>query len=216
MNFISEFQASSAVAKQFEEKGYLVTLEPSSAMIPFDLENYRPDILAVKPGGESVLVEVKQSNRNVDRERYLRVAQLVDQHPGWTFKLVTVPGQLSMSSPARDSDTRKISKELEAVDVLLNTAGMESFAIIPLWNVYMAVLQHLLDRQYDQEVVAQRTDLGLVSLAYSLGVLSYEEFETAKSMLHLRNKVAHEMGVVVSSKQFGHFRDHLDRLLKSD
>lgn len=212
MSLLTELQASITVAKQFEEDGYVVTLEPSNLEIPFDLGNYRPDILAVKPN-DCVIIEVKQSTREGDREKYLRVAEIVAQHPGWSFKLVTVPKQFIKTASLRNGEIEQIPKLLVKVDRLLSIEGMESIAIVPLWNVYVTALQFVVFLQYEPSAVIKRSDLGLLSLAYSLGVLSNEQLELAKSMLSLRNKVAHSLNVDVPMEQIRQLREQIDSFL---
>jgi Holliday junction resolvase len=86
MNMMKSLQAERLIAKQYEERGYVVTLGPPPSRIPFPLGDHIPDILATK-GSENILIEVKAPGARTDSDSYFRLDQQAQQHPGWQFML---------------------------------------------------------------------------------------------------------------------------------
>ena len=78
-----------SLIKKYRDEGFTVTKEPQPNEIPFDLDNYQPDILATKNEHESgligLIIKVKTSITPVSVERLQSVAQEVSRHPGWRF-----------------------------------------------------------------------------------------------------------------------------------
>jgi mRNA-degrading endonuclease RelE of RelBE toxin-antitoxin system len=83
-----------SLIKKYRDEGFTVTKEPQPNEIPFDLDNYQPDILATKNENETgligLIIEVKTNIRPVSVERLQSVAEEVSRHPGWRFLLVTL------------------------------------------------------------------------------------------------------------------------------
>ena len=211
MTIFTDMQASAAVAKKFEEDGYVVTVEPNPTEIPFHIGNYRPDLLAVKPG-DNVIVEVKRAGSKIDATQYFQVAESAAAHSGWSFKIVTLPDRLSEASPQREGGLEQIAPLLAKVDALLALSDMEGFAVVSLWNAYVTALQLLVGR-YSLKA-KKLTDLGLLNLAYSLGILAFEEVEKAKRLLDLRNHAAHALVVNVTPTDVAELRAHVQQLLQ--
>src|SRR6478672_7315459 len=79
------------VAKEYRSKGYQVSLSPQSADLP-----YTPDIIA-RNDNETVVIEVKSNLSQVSRIN--RMAQAVQEHPGWRFELIIAKGKPRTPSP---------------------------------------------------------------------------------------------------------------------
>jgi len=182
---------ASQVAKALEEDGYSVVLSPASHSISFSLEGYEPDLLATK-GDEHLIVEIKTQESPEQLQRYRRVIDIVQRHPGWRFVIKTIP---STESDREESAPDPVG--LEAIENYLKRAAtlMEThskeFAIPYLWNAIVALLR--LRGAKAGEPVSDLTDRSLINRLYTLGEISSDEYEQLKRWLQLRNSAIHEI-----------------------
>lgn len=83
-----------SLIKKYRDQGFTIIQNPKADQLPFDLDNYQPDILATKNENESdligLIIGVKTSISPVSVERLQSVAEEVSKHPGWSFLLVTL------------------------------------------------------------------------------------------------------------------------------
>ncbi len=77
------------VATEYLERGYTVTLHPSSQQLPATLSKFALDLIAVN-GSKTVAVEVRtRDNLTLNGEKDLQqMAESVRQVPGWELELV--------------------------------------------------------------------------------------------------------------------------------
>ena len=54
----AEHERAKLLAKELEDQGYSVILEPDPSQIPFNIMNYRPDLIAMDAAG-NLIVEVR-------------------------------------------------------------------------------------------------------------------------------------------------------------
>jgi hypothetical protein len=199
------------IAKQLERDGYAVFLEPGSAVIPFDLSGYQPDILATK-GVEHLLVEVKTQATRRSLERYKSIADTVSRHPNWRFLITTVQAE---GDPDDAITPPLVSREeigvlLGRLDALLESDS-HSFAVPYLWTALMAGLR---TRAFEKKVPVDATsDLRVLSYMYSLGELSHEDYETMRRYHDIRNSLTHSIEPSLPKEQTLEFRDYVRRKL---
>lgn len=210
MSIITEFQANAAIARKFEEEGYVVTIDPPSQEIPFDLGNYRPDLLAVKPG-DHVIVEVKRPGSHKAVDLYLHVSEVAAAHPGWSFKLVTLPDHFTEMPDRATGNIDEIRRVLEKVHQLIKQPALLSFAMVPLWSACAAALRLWVGR-YSEKSGAM-TDMGLINLAYSLGLVDFEDSEEMKRLYAIRNKSVSEVGMEISAADILSLHEKISRIL---
>jgi len=79
----------SKIAEKYKTQGFEVVLQPKKEDLPFDLGTYRPDLIAKKTPNECYIIEVKGSTSLTSIDRYREIAEIVAQHAGWSFLLVT-------------------------------------------------------------------------------------------------------------------------------
>ncbi|MCB4785993.1 hypothetical protein LGR64_06895 [Delftia sp. Lp-1] len=195
MTLVADIIAARAVADKLEGEGYSVTIEPDLSLIPFDLHGYRPDILAVK-GDKKMIVEIKRSRIKVNSELFLKVSKTASAHPGWSFKLVTLPDDLEESTFRDRARLDQIVGLVEKVEDFLKTPGSEDFVIVTLWNAYIYALLLRIDENSVE--IARRSDLSVLNTAYSEGVINFNELSQAKSFLELRNQATHNVNFKIS------------------
>jgi len=77
------------IAEKYKSQGFEVVIEPSKFLLPFDLGNYCPDLMARKGSDEGYIIEIKNSIAKISVDRYREIAEIVAQHHGWRFLLIT-------------------------------------------------------------------------------------------------------------------------------
>jgi hypothetical protein len=84
-----EHQRLLRLAREYRQKGYVVTLHPSPDDLPSTLSKCSFDLIA-KGEGKTIAVEVRtKENLTLNGSEDLRqLTNLVQQIPGWEFELV--------------------------------------------------------------------------------------------------------------------------------
>ncbi|MGD1902628.1 MAG: hypothetical protein ACFB9N_10365 [Geitlerinemataceae cyanobacterium] len=197
-------QAVREVASELERQGYRVIFAPESSLIPFDLEGYRPDLLATRDD-ENAIVEVKTRRKFSTIERYKQIAEIVGRHPNWRFLMLTIDSEdrLQDGVICNDSGTASM-KSLSSVSILneLNDliAGQSyRFSLPYLWMLYIKAVRaigHSLNIPMDVN-----SDRSVLDYMYSLGEISMEEFDWALGFWKLRNEAVHNLNFSIDRNE---------------
>lgn len=201
----TEYETAQLLAQKYQADGYEVIVEPSSDLIPFDLEGYHPDLLAIKDNSK-LIIEIKNNFKKISIERFQTIAQLIAKHEGWRFVLVTAND--AQENEEIDAETAyltwdEIAKQITQISSVINVIG-NSAALLYIWGICEAAL-----RRYAFESAIPVERLPFINIAkhlYSVGELSITELNTLLAAQKYRNKAAHGFKVNVS-------RDTLDRLI---
>lgn len=211
---MSESDKAQEIALEFESKGYTVVIEPSPENMPFDLHNYRPDLVAMRNTG-GVVVEIKASLKRLPVQKFHEISQQVSSHPGWKFALVTLddPVNKVMSIAETDLPNPKVLKEkLKDIDALIKM-GMLSNALISLWiqiESWLRIKARLVNLPLDL-LQPQR----LINHLYSDGELSMNQIDKLKELMKLRNKVVHGFDVNIAGQQVEEGMELLNEIISS-
>ena len=184
-----------SLIKKYRDEGFTVTKEPQPNEIPFDLDNYQPDILATKNEHESgligLIIEVKTSISPVSVERLQSVAEKISRHPGWRFLLVTLEDIEAESLPGTSEELpswEELINYFSQVSKLIENNNIEP-AFLFLWSVFEGALRK---RAVDVSIPVERLPvIRLLRSMYSLGELSISEFDSIQACLEQRNRLAH-------------------------
>ena len=182
-----------SLIKKYRDEGFTVTKEPQPNEIPFDLDNYQPDILATKNEHESgligLIIEVKTSISPVSVERLQSVAEKISRHPGWRFLLVTLEDIEAESLPGTSEELpswEELINYFSQVSKLIENNNIEP-AFLFLWSVFEGALRK---RAVDVSISVERLPvIRLLRSMYSLGELS--KFDSIQACLEQRNRLAH-------------------------
>lgn len=213
MNVSNALRAERLVAKRYEERGYTVTIEPSQSAIPFELGNYRPDILATN-GEEWLIIEVKGPGARVNNEVYRELSRKVEEHPGWRFLLVTLaPEELEQPDAATltNPTAAALRQRLEKLDRLHGVDESDGILLPLYWGAYMTALRLIVEQ--DGIELGMITDHSLINKAYSEGIVSFEDYESGKRLLSLRNLAIHSVEAAVSEADCLELRQLIGRLM---
>jgi mRNA-degrading endonuclease RelE of RelBE toxin-antitoxin system len=184
-----------SLIKKYRDEGFTVTKEPQPNEIPFDLDNYQPDILATKNENETgligLIIEVKTSIHPVSVERLQSVAEEVSKHPGWRFLLVTLEDIQAESLPGTSEELpswEELINYFSQVTKLIENNNIEP-AFLFLWSVFEGALRK---RAVDVSIPVERLPvIRFLRSMYSLGELSISEFDSIQACLEQRNRLAH-------------------------
>ena len=181
-----------SLIKKYRDEGFTVIQNPKADQLPFDLDDYQPDILATKNQNESgLIIEVKTSISPVSVERLQSVAEEISRHPGWHFLLVTLEDIEAESLPGISEELpswEELIDHFSQVGKLIENNNIEP-AFLFLWSVFEGALRK---RAVDVSIPIERLPvIRLLRSMYSLGELSISEFDIIQAYLEKRNRLAH-------------------------
>lgn len=185
------------VAREYRAKGFDVATQPSASQLPPALAGFRPDLLVVSET-EHVVVEVQTASLARKGNALQELATAIQGLEGWRLELV-----LTKPRPeAVQVQTELLRKHIEAASAVADVdigAGW-----VHLWVAVELTLLDLLDRPQS----ATRSPGHLVKEAFSLGILSVEQYHLFMSAGQLRNQLAHSIGegLAPTVKDFERFR----------
>jgi hypothetical protein len=210
MNIVKGTQSELYVAKRYAERGYVVTLNPPPSAFPFSLGGYQPDILASK-GDEKLVLSIKTVDVEIDKEIVKQAAQEIRKHAGWEFMIATLP-EMDMEErslvAACGMSFRAIESRVRHLDRLAANPDTAGLVLPLLWTGYVQLLQILLVKE-DVDI-NPRTDLNLLNNAYSLGILTFQEYEAARQLLEIRDRAVRSLDIIGTSGDIGSLRQLLD------
>ncbi len=187
-----KLELRSRVVQKYQQDGYQVFVEPRSPELPFDLGQYRPDLLAMKSENDGYIIEVKSKSAYTSVDRYREIAETVSQHDGWRFVLVT-GDDVSQTMPEQ-----KLSRELLSwEEILLRKKQAEKLlelrefegAFLVLWGALEAIM-----RKQAETItlpIEHFPSSSLIKHLYSQGELSIDQFDKIMKLRATRNQVAH-------------------------
>jgi len=192
----SKQQTVQSTANDLKKQGYVVVIEPDSSSIPFDLKQYRPDILATR-GDENLIIDIKTRGSRRSIERYQEIAEIVGSHENWRFMLSTIDATASGYSSTNHPSVEALNQMLSKLDSLLSGNNYD-LALPYLWSVYIAGMR--IAGEHSAIPIDATSDRSVLDYMYSLGELSSDEYEFARSFLELRNKAVHSVEVNISKE----------------
>ncbi len=181
----------SQIVEKYKALGFQVIVEPQKGDLPFDLGTYRPDLVAKKSSDEGCIIEVKVSASQTSIDRYQEIAELVSQHAGWRFLLITKE-DVSPIKQEQDGDKlltweQMLQRKIQAERLL--SLGEAEGAFFSLWGILEAALRW---RAEKAAIPIERfPTLSLINHLYSQGELSIEQFDKVKALRKIRNRLAH-------------------------
>jgi len=180
----------SKIAEKYRQQGYTVFVEPKSEDIPFDLGTYHPDLMVKRNENDGYIIEFKVNTRQTSIERFIEIADIVSQHTGWRFLLITEEDPL-----LKDNSTEE--KLLSWEQIMLRKSqgerlislGENEGAFLSLWGIIEALLRR---RAEQVNIPIERfPTLSLIKQMYSQGEISMENYDLAMLLLNVRNQFIH-------------------------
>jgi uncharacterized protein YutE (UPF0331/DUF86 family) len=176
------------IASDYRRQGYEVVVEPRGADLPDFLVGATPDLIARRQD-RNVVVEVKRSPKDVDRNQVEAISQLIAKQPGWQLVLMA-PGMPDEIDPAElttvdEAAIRELIREADAVSQL----GMPPAALMCAWAAAEAAARLLVTRS---GIRSQRSDTAsLIRTLVSEGMVTDDEFRLLNDSYRFRSAIAH-------------------------
>jgi REase_AHJR-like len=180
----------SKIAEKYRQEGYRVFVEPEPEDIPFNLGTYRPNLIAKKNEAEGYIIEFNASGRQKSIERLRGIAEIVSEHTGWRFLLVTEEDAL-LKDNAKEvnllSWEQIFSRRTQSERLI--SLGENEGAFLSLWGIFEALLR----RRAEEAIIPieRFPTVSLIKHMYSQGELSIEEYDRAMLLLSVRNRFIH-------------------------
>lgn len=176
------------VARDYEQKGYRVVLEPSNEYLPEFLRDVKPDMVVMSEDS-NIVVEFKSSGSTAENEQMRTIAQLIQAQPTWDFEVYFV-GEDTKQDEGEVVNVETIKKDYETLEVLYKLDQNRAFLLL-----YFAVFEAVIRRYYPkfQSADTQKNVNSSIKDMYAKGVISKNEMETLDRLLDHRNRVAHGM-----------------------
>ena len=190
----TEREIADKLAEKYRREGYVVTRDPGIAELPFELGQYRPDLLVRKDQG-GFLIEVRTRADRLSVEQLSSVVDEVRRHPGWRFLLVT--GQ-DIAPEALPDDYEEavswddVARRLSHARRLFDLAEYEASFLI-LWISFEQLLR--LHARESSVPVDRLSPSIMIKQLYSLGELSLQQFDLAMECQRTRNQLVHGLRV---------------------
>ena len=194
-----EHERAKLLAKELEDQGYSVIFEPEPSQLPFNLMNYRPDLIATGAAG-NLIVEVRTRSDSRSIERYKQIAAEVAKHSGWRFMLSTIdePYQNESAEIKQELSDDAIIRALSKVDLLVGSESYE-MAVPTLWSIFISGMRSS-GRRKGLPMDATN-DRSVINYMYSLGQITASEYEESNAFLSIRNKLIHTFDAELSKNQ---------------
>ncbi|MBJ7312674.1 hypothetical protein ACFOLJ_21135 [Rugamonas sp. CCM 8940] len=190
-------QKLDALASTYADDGYDVLRQPSAADMPFDLDGYRPDLIAKKDGG-GFIVEVRTGASPGAVERVQSIAQEIARHPGWRFLLATMADADPSIVPTTAEELptwRQLTDKLKQARALAGSGAVEP-ALLFLWSIFEAALRkHAIAESIPVERFPSAM---LLNHMYSQGELSVAQYDQFREFMTIRNRLAHGANTTVA------------------
>lgn len=177
------------IAKEYELKGYKVTIQPSSDELPSTLATYSPDAIA-SSDAENVLIEVKSSSSMTESPYLTDLAASVEALPNWRFELVvTNPREFEKERQESQLLSHNEISERIAAARQLAAKGNSDMAFLMAWTAIESMLRRIAAAEGMR--LSTEDSRRLVKELYSRGVLNDSRFRTLDQAAKARNHVAH-------------------------
>jgi len=198
MSNLTENDLIKRVAEKYENDGYEVIIKPGQQYIPFDLGNYRPDLLARKGINDGYIFEIKKDKSYVSIDQIKDVASSTDAHNGWHFVLVT-GDDISYKEPELDKEIpvlswQQIASEKQKGERFILQNEYE----VAFWFFWRAI--DAMMRRYAREIsmpIDRLPTSSLINHLYSHGELSIDQYDKLSDLRQIRNQLAHGLSAQV-------------------
>jgi hypothetical protein len=179
------------VADNYRSQGYEVIHSPNVNEIPFDLDNYCPDLLVKTSASRGLIIEIEDVATNLAIERYSKIAKAISEYGDWRFLLITSEDATPIAEEdiADDRLTRpQILKRKERIAKLMSIGDREA-AFFSLW-----IFAEILMRRHARQVfipIDRLPTILMINHLYDQAEIPLDQFDRLISLMEIRNRIAH-------------------------
>jgi len=190
----SERRLLETVVARYKAEGFDVFIEPTPALLPPFMKDYRPHAVVIRPG-KKIAIEIARSSSEAG-EKIRRLREQFSQHDDWELLVLYVsPGAATeaIEIAPRDAIERAVQEVIE-----LRIGGQQTAALVMGWSALEAIARALLPDQLSRPQPPNR----LIETLASQGYLTPSEADSLRAAAMLRNAVAHgKLGSAVEIRQ---------------
>ncbi|MEH1843514.1 MAG: hypothetical protein V7L25_00480, partial [Nostoc sp.] len=136
------YEKIKSLADKYVSKGFQVLIKPKTDELPFNFDNYQPDMIATK-NNSGLVIEIRTSFNRISVERLQALAEEVSTHPGWHFLLVTLEDIEAKSLPGTSeqlSSWQKLTARFDQAHKLIENDEIEP-AFLYMWSIFEGALR---------------------------------------------------------------------------
>ncbi|MCR9017510.1 hypothetical protein [Aquiflexum gelatinilyticum] len=177
------------IAKDYESRGFEVTINPRQSKLPNFLKGFEPDIIAIGES-ESVVIEVKSKSHINELKRYEELANNIAERKNWRFELVfTNPQEQQITtSSERTLDLNDIKKRISDINAL-KSAKQFSAAFLLGWATLEAAIRLKLKNENIDST--NKATLSIIKTTFSLGLINQQDYKKLDRLNNVRNYLIH-------------------------
>lgn len=192
-----EIKKIKELAREYENKGFIVSIEPKGTAIPSFIRelNFTPDLIA-KSQEESHVIEVSSRDSAVRLRELSSIADAIEKKRGWRFVLVMTNPRISSvastQTPIPELDELQSSyKKLFKLKALSsdNDNDFDQAILLLAWSIVEGAL-----RMYNYSGNTKtpvRSPQSVVRDAVMIGFITQKEGEFLDYIVDIRNRIAH-------------------------
>ena len=198
-------QRIAAVAQEYRQKGYVVTVAPQPGQLPDFLTSFPIDLLACNPN-ENVIIVVRTRASLSTPPALTTIAEAIEGRTDWRFELiVTNPKDYHfIGVDLNVLDPRAVDYRLREAKQLAEQEYGEA-AILLAWSALEAILRRT--AQSEQIELEQENPNYLLKHLFAYGLLSREQLQILQASLQARNVIVH--GYQTQEQQIAGLLDQL-------
>jgi uncharacterized protein (DUF1330 family) len=187
------------ITECYRSQGYEVIDQPHALGLPFEIDQYCPDLLVKISENNGFIIEIADSAVDLPIDRYCEIAKNVAEHHGWRFLLIT--GEDATPIAEEDITDLKITRSQilqrkERIAKLISIGEHEA-AFISLW-IFAEVLMRRGARQSFIPIDRFCTGL-MIRHLHNQAKISDDQYARAIALNDIRNRVAHGFPVKLVS-----------------
>jgi len=177
------------IAKEYENKGFEVIIEPQPNQLPTFLKGFQPDIIA-KSADENVLVEVKTRKDRAELQKFESLAQEVNKRENWRFEVVfTNPREKQFYTEGYQTlNENDITNRITEINKLIGINSYEA-AFLLSWATIEAILRQKINEERTETI--KKPTLAIIKTMFSLGLLNQHDFKRLQEVNSYRNNLIH-------------------------
>lgn len=205
-----EIAALELVAKQYEDDGYSVQIEPGNQALPDEIQGYSPDLVATK-GEQKIAVEVKFLASKRIRREMENLARAFRAIPNWRFDLVVMEDFTVIPNAPNFMVYETKMQRIASADMVVRENRDFQGGILLLWTVIEGTLREAV---YSTIQESGSMPNRLIKESYSLGIITEDEAAWLRQLLEARNAIVHgEFPGGATEAEYSTLRDNVIKII---
>ncbi|RDK82774.1 hypothetical protein [Marinirhabdus gelatinilytica] len=179
------------LAREYEEKGFQVFIEPERNLLPDFLKDYHPDLI-LKKGELNIVVEVKTSE-TIKNSQYLKeLSAKINSLENWKFELVITNPRVKdnlINNKFQEFSLIEIENRLNKVSNSIDKNFLEPYFLYA-WSLFEASSRAIL--KADQPKAERKLNpTANIKQLYSYGIIGRIDYEWLNKISQIRNHIVH-------------------------